>query len=124
MNLWIQQWYESREFLGPGDDGFSVHRTLNDLEAFTNALRARDREHWGERVPEEYLREDGRPYLAEVTNDAIIGEVMASAHGVMCWSEDYPVPSPVHPGLQGEFKRAPHWAARVIHWLSRRGSPE
>ena len=73
----VQKWEESERGWGTRPDGFSLHLTDTDREAYI-------KEYWDrmpESVPEEYSRPDGTPYKAEV-DAATFAKVKASKNGV------------------------------------------
>lgn len=60
-----QEWCESERGWGIRNDGCSLHLTKTDLEKFI-------KEYWStmpDKVPDEYSRPQGKPYLVEVKDE-------------------------------------------------------
>lgn len=72
-----QDWLESERGWGIRPDGYSLHRTKADLDAFVRA-------YWQDmpdEVPDEYSRPCGEPYLVDV-DESTYNLVLGSAHGI------------------------------------------
>lgn len=72
-----QDWLESERGWGVRPDGYSLHRTKTDLEAFV-------RDYWSrmpDEVPDEYSRPCGDPYLVDV-DESTYTQVLGSKHGI------------------------------------------
>lgn len=73
----VQKWEESERNWGVRPDGYSLHLTAEDKEAFVA-------EYWSKMpkmVPDEYSRPSGKPYDAEVGAE-IFAEVQNSKNGI------------------------------------------
>lgn len=76
----VQKWEESEVGWSTRPDGFSLHLTETDRKAFVA-------EYWEKQKaaspepPDEYSREDGTPYEAEV-DDKTYEQVKASKNGI------------------------------------------
>lgn len=60
--LWRQNWLESERGWGIRPDGYSLHTTRGDVDAYIA-------QYWDgmpDTVPDEYSRPDGEPYQVEV----------------------------------------------------------
>jgi len=81
-----QKWEESERDWGTRPDGYSLHLTDNDREAYI-------RDYWDsmpDSVPDEYSRPDGTPYLCPV-NEETWNEIKASKNGIRSFdSVPYP----------------------------------
>lgn len=76
--VWCQKWEESERGWGTRPDGFSLHLTKEDLDAFIRAYWDRMPKSY---VPDEYSRPDGDPYRCPV-NDRIYAKIKASKNGI------------------------------------------
>jgi hypothetical protein len=91
--VWIQKWEESERGWGTRPDGYTIHSRKEDIDNFLKAMRAREKEHYGDTVPDEYSRPDGDPYQAEILDGAVIAELFVSQYGI--WGanrNNYPKP--------------------------------
>jgi hypothetical protein len=76
----VQKWEESEKGWGTRPDGYSLHLSEKDRADYV-------REYWAEQkakspqVPDDYSREDGTPYEAEVDKETF-EEVKASKNGI------------------------------------------
>jgi len=73
----VQKWEESERGWGTRSDGFSLHLTDADMEAYI-------KEYWDrmpDSTPNRYSRPDGTPYKAEV-DAATFAKVKNSKNGV------------------------------------------
>jgi hypothetical protein len=73
----VQKWEESERSWGTRPDGFSLHLTEADRQAYI-------REYWSgmpDRIPNKYSRPDGTPYKANV-DAATFAEVKTSKNGI------------------------------------------
>lgn len=78
----VQKWEESERGWGTRPDGFSLHLTEADLQAFIER-------YWAcmpDSVPDEYSRPDGKPYKSLV-DDEIFAEVKASFNGIRSYGK-------------------------------------
>ena len=99
MNVWIQKWEESERGWGTRPDGYTVHSSRGDVDAFFQAMRASEAEkgHGAGNPPDEYSRPVGSPYEAKITDQALVDKLEASEHG--CWgSGGNAYPPSIHPG--------------------------
>ena len=82
----VQKWEESERHWGIRPDGYSLHCTPEDRDAFVQAVDAtRDRDS----VPDEYDRTCGEPYFARVDEETY-AKVAASGNGVRIYNNNYP----------------------------------
>jgi len=68
----IQEWEESERGWGVRPDGFTMHKTMSDRDAFVKAYHAKHNNL--SEAPDEYTRTSGNPYVKDVnqkTYDAI-----------------------------------------------------
>lgn len=79
----IQKWEESERGWGVRPDGYSLHMSENDRRAFVQECW--DKMPKGE-APDEYSREDGRPYEA-VVDQKTYDSVKSSKNGIRVWGE-------------------------------------
>ena len=76
FNVVCQKWEESEQGWGTRPDGYSLHLTEEHRVEYIA-------EYWAgmpKKIPDEYSRPDGQPYLCEVSA-AIYEEVKASKNG-------------------------------------------
>lgn len=91
----VQKWEESEAGWGTRPDGYSIHLTEEDRAAYCKkfAKWQQDyfkKEYGDDRVPPEYDRICGAPYLAEV--DAKVYEELTAnkKQGLRIWDNKYP----------------------------------
>lgn len=97
--LWVQKWEESEAGWGTRPDGYTLHLTLDHIDAFLDAMRAREAEQGYGRgnPPPEYDRPCGKPYQTVTEDEALVARVLASDHGI--WGPNgNTYPAPVLPG--------------------------
>lgn len=85
----VQKWEESERGWGSRPDGFSIHLTESDREAFIKHYWA----NMPDSVPDEYSRPDGKPYKALVDKETFI-KVKEGLNGIRSF-EKPPGPSEV-----------------------------
>lgn len=73
----VQKWEESERGWGQRPDGFSLHMTDTDREAYIKDYWARQPRE----VPDEYSRPEGTPYATEVDAETY-AQVKASKYGI------------------------------------------
>lgn len=73
----VQKWEESESGWGTRPDGYTLHCTADDMNAFVQAYWDR----MPNRVPEVYSRPDGQPYIAWV-DEELYEKVKASGNGM------------------------------------------
>ncbi len=78
----VQKWEESERGWGSRPDGYSLHLTDADRQAFIEAYWAR----MPDSVPDEYSRPDGRPYKATV-DEKTFTEVKESLNGIRSFDD-------------------------------------
>lgn len=78
-----QVWEESERGWGCRPDGFTLHLTREDRDAFVEAFWKRQKEQLGASTPDEYTRTSGDPYKCPV-NEAILAQITESENGT--WS--------------------------------------
>lgn len=83
----FQRWEESERGWGTRPDGYSLHLTKEDREAFIQEYW--DRQPKGE-VPDEYSRPEGEPYFADIGPD-LFTKLSNSKNGI--WEHSRP-PAP------------------------------
>lgn len=74
-----QKWEESESGWGTRPDGYSLHLTEKSRVTFCKKYWSKMPEY----VPDEYSREDGRPYLCEVS-EKIYQDIVKSRNGIWC----------------------------------------
>lgn len=73
----IQEWEESERGWGVRPDGFTMHKTMADRDAFVKAYHAKHNNL--SEAPDEYTRTSGSPYVKDVnkkTYDAIAKSIL------------------------------------------------
>lgn len=86
MKVIVQKWEESERGWGTRPDGYSLHLTMADRDAYVKDIYAK-RDPYN--VPDEYERVDGTPYEAKVDRKTY-DKVAASEHGIRIYSNQYP----------------------------------
>lgn len=89
MRVLIQKWEESERGWGTRPDGYSIHQSEEDRQAYIREyMKGRDPDD----VPDEYDRTDGAPYWCEIDDDDKRIEELreTSKHGIRIWNNDYP----------------------------------
>jgi hypothetical protein len=77
-----QQWEESEASWGVRPDGYSLHLTEADREAYVTQFWAEERKRNPSRAtPAEYTRECGTPYLVDVDQETY-DKIAASLNGL------------------------------------------
>lgn len=80
-----QTWSESERGWGIRPDGYSLHLTKEDLDAYIEA-------YW-ERMPKEvpyaYSSPDTKPYAC-IVSDEVLENIKKSDHGIYSFSRPYP----------------------------------
>lgn len=92
----VQKWEETERGWGQRPDGFSLHLTEEDRQAFI-------KEYWErmpDSVPDEYSRPDGTPYRAQV-DDETFAKLKTSRNGTRHFST-----TPGSGGIDGWMKVA------------------
>lgn len=79
----VQKWEESERGWGVRPDGYTLHKSMADRDAFVEAFWKDQKKLLGEEVPDEYTRVSGEPYLADVSD-----EVFARIEGGGDWRYD------------------------------------
>ena len=83
-----QGWEESEAGWGVRPDGFSLHLTLEDCEAYAEAFWKRQKDFFRNEgvsgTPNEYTRQSGRPFET-IVNQTIYDKIAASENGIRCW---------------------------------------
>lgn len=80
-----QKWEESERGWGTRPDGYSLHKTREDVAAYIKA-------YWDtmpDSAPSEYSRPDGTPYDTEVDQETY-DEIAASKNGIRSWGKKTP----------------------------------
>ena len=95
----VQKWEESERGWITRPDGFSLHLTDEDREAFIHAYWAR----MPDEVPDEYSRPSGKPYKAEV-GEEILKKIQESDHGII-FDNSHPLPGSGGPDGWRNVKR-------------------
>jgi hypothetical protein len=75
-HVFCQPWIESESGWGTRPDGYSIHLTLLDREAYVI-------DYWSKMpkaVPEEYSRPVGQPYLTEIS-DMLLKQLQENSRG-------------------------------------------
>lgn len=90
----VQKWEESEAGWGTRPDGYTLHKTEEDIQSFLKKMRDREAEHLkpGE-VPEEYTRPSGKPYWTRIDDPKEAERLKNSECGI--WGQDrnnYPTP--------------------------------
>ena len=81
----VQKWKESEKGWGVRPDGYSLHLTDQDREAYEKA-------YWDsmpDEIQDEHSRTCGTPYMAEV-DDETFTKVKESANGIRFYNNKYP----------------------------------
>ena len=95
MIVVCQKWEESERGWGTRPDGYSLHLTESSRQAFCQ-------EYWDKMpqfAPDEYSREDGRPYFVKVT-EKVFTEIKKSKNVIQCFGSP-PVGLDGQPGPDG-----------------------
>ncbi len=95
--LWVQKWEESEAGWGTRPDGYTLHRSKSDIDAFLGAMRDREaaKGYGPGNPPPEYNRPCGEPYEMSTTDEVLYQKVVSSPNGL--WGHgDYP--PPIRPG--------------------------
>ncbi|OGZ97146.1 MAG: hypothetical protein A3I44_05080 [Candidatus Sungbacteria bacterium RIFCSPLOWO2_02_FULL_51_17] len=74
-----QKWEESERGWGTRPDGYSLHLSDTDREAFI-------KDYWAgmpNAVPDEYSRPDGTPYVCDADSETY-KKIKESKHGIWC----------------------------------------
>lgn len=87
----VQMWEESELGWGTRPDGYSLHLSVADSAVCV----ARYWREMPKRLPDEYSRPCGNPYVAEVSDD-VYQKIVESTHGIRCFGR------PPAPYLLGE----------------------
>lgn len=64
-SVYVQRWEESERGWGVRPDGFSIHKSIADLEQFV-------RDYWlhmPDEAPDEYERPSGDPYIGDISHE-------------------------------------------------------
>jgi len=80
----VQKWEESERGWGTRPDGYSIHKTLDDLDGYVRDYWA----HMPGRAPDEYSRPHGTPYTAQVSDEAFAN--LEGKLGVRYHGSNYP----------------------------------
>jgi hypothetical protein len=80
----VQEWLESERGWGTSEDGWSVHKTSEDLETFV----ARYWDTMPNAAPSVYSRPTGNPQLVEVPQE-LVDRVTASEYGVRVYKKEW-----------------------------------
>ena len=82
--FWIQKWEESERGWGSRPDGYTIHKVKEDINFMLANMRKKEEERGYSETnpPDEYTRPDGRPYQAEIQDEAIIKLVLESPFGI------------------------------------------
>lgn len=88
MKVWVQKWEESERGWGTRPEGFSLHRTREDIQKFIEEYT----KDWPKDPPDEYDRPCGTPYEAEI--DGKLLRIFRDSdskrkHGVRIWKHEY-----------------------------------
>ncbi len=94
MKIWVQKWEESEAGWGQRPDGYSLHLHQEDIRKYLNVVRTEEfkRGYGAENIPHEYSRPSGDPYLTEVTDEVLKGQIIQSESGIRLHGGSYPVP--------------------------------
>lgn len=76
-----QQWEESERGWGVRPDGYSLHLTQEDRDAFVKNHKAHQLKIYGSEAPDEYDRPCGEPYKVKVTGKTL-DKLKASKNGI------------------------------------------
>ncbi len=86
VRVLVQKWEETERGWGQRPDGYSIHLSQDDLDAYVKAYWATQ----PDAVPDEYERPCGTPYWAEVSivHDDLLA--LRSNHGVRRYKHLFP----------------------------------
>jgi len=82
MRCWAQEWTESERGWGKRPDGYTLHKSKEDIKAFLDAMRAREAEQYKGATPDEYSYPEGKATLVEVTDEEVITALKNSQCGI------------------------------------------
>lgn len=82
MKCWAQTWTESERGWGQRPDGYTLHKTKEDIGFFLERMRAQEAEDYKGLTPDEYSFPDSPPTLVEITDPATIASLLASTEGI------------------------------------------
>lgn len=80
----VQEWLESERGWGSSEDGYSVHKTSEDLRTYIA-------QYWDsmpDAVPSVYSRPTGTPGLVEVSQE-LVDKVEASEYGIRTYKKEW-----------------------------------
>lgn len=113
MKCWAQTWTESERGWGQRPDGYTLHKTKDDITHFLNRMRTREAEIYKGQTPDEYSFPDSPPTLVEITDKDTIDKLNASTEGI--WG---PGNSPPPPLAESEtMVEPPTPLAEAVHKL-------
>ena len=107
MLLVVQRWTESERGWGQRPDGYSVHRSHVDRDAFVQA-------YWDsmpDETPDEYSRPEGSPVVVRAAVSADLESAMLADRGARVWQSG-PLADEVRDILAGRQPETGHEAAR------------
>ena len=87
-NVVCQKWKKSERDWGEKPDGYSLHLTIVDRNAYVREYWTEQHKEYSE-APAEYSRTCGTPYLCEV-NAKTFKKVQASKNGIRIYDNKYP----------------------------------
>ena len=83
--MWVQKWVEHEKGWGSRPDGWSLHRTREDIDLFRAAIREREQRGKPEGyTPDEYSAPTGEPYQARIDDEWLVKQARMRPHG--CWA--------------------------------------
>lgn len=80
----VQEWLESEAGWGTSEDGYSLHKTSQDLTAFV----AKYWESMPDATPSVYSRPTGLPELVEVPQE-LVDRIEASEYGIRTYKKEW-----------------------------------
>lgn len=103
--VFVQEWTETERGWGKRPDGFTIHPTLDALQAYCKDYRNRLIAEYGATAPDEYSYPDGQPASLTVQDDHDLVQRLGSNEILWLLNSDRPVVE----NLMKHIGREPVW---------------